>query len=166
MTAQDKDRILLELQRRQNLQGTGIIVCEGGPFPQVVRWPQGPGRKSYITLWKLDAVNRAWLEPIWQRNVQLQLWKAGASRTEIVFACAVAGQYACFLSVAQKELGGSNQAWLDKATKEMQETQMSFNLQYLQLQSSMQNENRQFTAVSNIMKTKHDTVKNSISNIR
>jgi hypothetical protein len=47
-----------------------------------------------------------------------------------------------------------------------QETQMSFNLQYLQLQSQMQNENRQFTAVSNIMKTKHDTVKNSISNIR
>jgi len=48
----------------------------------------------------------------------------------------------------------------------MQETQMSFNLQYLQLQSQMQNENRSYTAVSNIMKTKHDTVKNSISNVR
>jgi hypothetical protein len=52
------------------------------------------------------------------------------------------------------------------ATQEMQEMQMSFNLQYLQLQSKMQNENRSYTAVSNIMKTKHDTVKNSISNIR
>lgn len=52
------------------------------------------------------------------------------------------------------------------ATKQMQETQMSFNLQYLQLQEQMQNENRQYTAVSNILKTKHDTVKNSISNIR
>ena len=52
------------------------------------------------------------------------------------------------------------------ATQQMQETQMSFNLQYLQLQNQMQNENRQYTAVSNIMKTKHDTVKNSISNIR
>jgi len=52
------------------------------------------------------------------------------------------------------------------ATTAMQETQMSFNLQYLQLQSQMQNENRQYTAISNIMKTKHDTVKNSISNIR
>jgi hypothetical protein len=48
----------------------------------------------------------------------------------------------------------------------MQETQMSFNLQYLQLQESMQNANREFTAVSNIMKTKHDTAKNVISNIR
>ena len=60
----------------------------------------------------------------------------------------------------------SSQAQLLEATKQMQETQMSFNLQYLQLQSQMQHENRAFTAVSNIMKTKHDTVKNSISNIR
>jgi ribulose kinase len=60
--------------------------------------------------------------------------------------------------------GGQDQ--LLNATKQMQETQMSFNLQYLQLQSQMQHENRSYTAVSNIMKTKHDTVKNSISNIR
>ena len=55
---------------------------------------------------------------------------------------------------------------LQEAVKQMQETQMSFNLQYLQLQNTMQNENRQYAMVSNIMKTKHDTVKNSISNIR
>ncbi|HYJ92412.1 MAG TPA: hypothetical protein VEV84_13965 [Pyrinomonadaceae bacterium] len=61
---------------------------------------------------------------------------------------------------------GADEKALLQATKQMQETQMSFNLQYLQLQSQMQNENRQYTAVSNIMKTKHDTVKNSISNIR
>jgi len=62
--------------------------------------------------------------------------------------------------------GGSGQEDLPDANKNMQETQMSFNLQYFQLQNLMQNENRQFTMVSNIMKTKHDTVKNSISNIR
>jgi hypothetical protein len=61
---------------------------------------------------------------------------------------------------------GVTTAQLMQAIQQMQETQMSFNLQYLQLQSQMQNENRQFTAVSNIMKTKHDTVKNTISNIR
>ena len=55
---------------------------------------------------------------------------------------------------------------LMNATKEMRETQMSFNLQYLQLRSQMQNENRSFTAISNIMKTKHETVKNSLSNFR
>jgi hypothetical protein len=61
---------------------------------------------------------------------------------------------------------GMSQDQLMNATKQMQETQMSFNLQYLQLQSQMQHENRSYTAISNIMKTKHDTVKNSISNVR
>lgn len=61
--------------------------------------------------------------------------------------------------------GGSSQSQLMQATQGMQEQQMSFNMQYLQLQNSMQNDNRQFTLVSNILQTKHDTVKNTISNI-
>ena len=61
---------------------------------------------------------------------------------------------------------GSQQTIGTKSSGSIPETQMSFNLQYLQLQSQMQNENRSYTAVSNIMKTKHDTVKNSISNVR
>lgn len=76
-------------------------------------------------------------------------------------------------ALAEYGLGGiavatasGGQAALLAATKQMQETQMSFNLQYLQLQSQMQHENRSYTAISNIMKTKHDTVKNSIGNIR
>lgn len=52
------------------------------------------------------------------------------------------------------------------ATRQMQEMSQSFNLQYLQLQQHMQQQNRQFTLVSNIMKTKHDTAKAAINNIR
>ena len=52
------------------------------------------------------------------------------------------------------------------AVKQMQEMQMSFNLQYLMLQNKISHENRQFSMVSNIMKSKHDTAKNSINNIR
>ncbi len=59
----------------------------------------------------------------------------------------------------------AQEALLD-AVKGLEEARMGFNLQYLQLQSQMQHENRSYTAISNIMKTKHDTVKNSISNIR
>lgn len=50
--------------------------------------------------------------------------------------------------------------------KQMAEMNQSFNLQYLGLQQQMQDENRRFTLVSNIMKNKHDTAKNSINNIR
>jgi hypothetical protein len=53
-----------------------------------------------------------------------------------------------------------------KQGRKFDEAQMSFNLQYLQLQSQMQHENRSYAAISNIMKTKHDTVRNSLSNIR
>jgi hypothetical protein len=46
------------------------------------------------------------------------------------------------------------------------DAQWSDNMQYLQTQAQMQNDNRQYAAVSNIMKTKHDTVKNSVNNVR
>ena len=52
------------------------------------------------------------------------------------------------------------------ATREMQEMNQSFNLQYLQLQQNMQQENRKFTTLSNVMKAKHDTAKNAINNVR
>jgi len=40
------------------------------------------------------------------------------------------------------------------------------NPEFLQLQQQMQLEDRTFTTVSNVIRTRHDTVKNSISNIR
>ena len=61
---------------------------------------------------------------------------------------------------------GSAQQDLMNQTKQLQEMQMSFNLQYLTLQQKMQGENRQFSTISNVLKTKHDTTKNSINNIR
>lgn len=57
-------------------------------------------------------------------------------------------------------------AALAAATKQLQEMSMSFNLQYLTLQEQMHAQNRQFTLVSNIMKTKHDTAKTAINNVR
>jgi hypothetical protein len=61
---------------------------------------------------------------------------------------------------------GGGQDQLLNATKQMQETQMSFNLQYLMLQSQMQHEARSYAAISNIMKTKHDAAKNALNNVR
>jgi len=53
---------------------------------------------------------------------------------------------------------------LTQATRQREE-QMSFNLQYLAMQNTMNQESRSYTSVSNIMKTKHDTAKNTISNV-
>ena len=40
------------------------------------------------------------------------------------------------------------------------------NLYYLELQERMATENRVFTAQSNVLKARHDTVKNAIGNVR
>jgi hypothetical protein len=45
-------------------------------------------------------------------------------------------------------------------------TMAAENSKLLQTQIAMQRENQVFTSVSNVLKTKHDTVKNTISNVR
>ncbi len=52
------------------------------------------------------------------------------------------------------------------AQKQLMEMNQSFNMQYLGLQQQMQDESRRFSLLSNIMKTKHETAKNSIGNLR
>lgn len=42
----------------------------------------------------------------------------------------------------------------------------NMNLYYLQMQESLSAENRAYTACSNVLKARHDTVKNAIGNIR
>jgi hypothetical protein len=71
-----------------------------------------------------------------------------------------------FGNIEAQAAAGDSSAQMMMATKQMQEMNQSFNLQYLQLQQQMQADNRQFTLLSNIMKTKHDTAKNAINNVR
>jgi hypothetical protein len=68
--------------------------------------------------------------------------------------------------------GGGGSGWtptgnaaLDGQAK-LQEMSQTFNMQYLMLQQNMQDENRRFTTVSNVMKTKHETAKGAINNIK
>lgn len=53
-----------------------------------------------------------------------------------------------------------------KSLAKVQEQQAAFNSQMLKLQMQMQREAQAMTSISNVMKTHHDTIKNSISNIR
>ena len=45
------------------------------------------------------------------------------------------------------------------------QAQAASNMQFLTLQSQMQQENQKFSTLSNVMKVRHDTAKNSIQNI-
>ncbi len=61
--------------------------------------------------------------------------------------------------------GSSSEGDVLEATRALQQEARTFNLQYLQLQENMQRESREFTALSNVMKVKHDSAKAAISNI-
>ena len=49
---------------------------------------------------------------------------------------------------------------------EMQRQNQQFNLEYLQLQTELQADNRRFSTVSNLMKARHDTAKAAINNMQ
>jgi len=57
---------------------------------------------------------------------------------------------------------GNEPASVESALAQSQE----FNLYYLQLQEQLAAENRAYSAMSNVLKARHDTVKNAIGNIR
>ncbi len=68
-------------------------------------------------------------------------------------------------SAAAAAAGADGGGDVIEATRALQQEAQTFNLQYLQLQESMQRESREFTALSNVMKVKHDSAKSAINNI-
>jgi hypothetical protein len=52
------------------------------------------------------------------------------------------------------------------SVENMLQSSADMNLYYLQLQEAMSTENRVYSAQSNVLKARHDTVKNAIGNIR
>ncbi len=62
------------------------------------------------------------------------------------------------------EIATAPQDNLDKMW-EMQEESQAFNMQYLQLQTQLQSDNRNFSTLSNLMKARHDTAKAAINNM-
>ena len=61
---------------------------------------------------------------------------------------------------------GTGDGDLLSATRALQHESQTANLQYLQLQEDMQRESRTFSALSNVMKVKHDSAHAAIQNIR
>ncbi|HYD41483.1 MAG TPA: hypothetical protein VEB43_11705 [Anaeromyxobacter sp.] len=82
-----------------------------------------------------------------------------------VGAGAIAGAAAGSGTGAAAAAAAGSESELLTATRALQQQAQTFNLQYLQLQEGMQRENREFTALSNVMKVKHDSARAAIQNI-
>ncbi len=70
------------------------------------------------------------------------------------------------VKISAKEMGYIVGGGAGDLSHDMLEMQSAFYLQYLMLQKKISHENRQFSMISNIMKTKQDTARNAINNIR
>jgi hypothetical protein len=53
-----------------------------------------------------------------------------------------------------------------EAARLLQQEGQSFNLRYLELQERLQRETREFTALSNVMKVRHDAARAAIQNVQ
>jgi hypothetical protein len=62
--------------------------------------------------------------------------------------------------------GGAGPAGESSSVEGALAQSQEFNLYYLQLQEQLAAENRAYSAMSNVLKARHDTVKNAIGNIR
>lgn len=82
-----------------------------------------------------------------------------------VLAGAIRGAVAGAAPPAPAGIGGGAGGDILEATRALQMQGQAFNLQYLQLQESLQQESREFQALSNVMKVKHDSAKAAIGNI-
>jgi hypothetical protein len=83
----------------------------------------------------------------------------GASAGPLSTGGAAGGEAGVVDQGAAQENGTLNEV------RAMQEQAQEFNLQYLALQENVQQDNRRFTTVSNVLKAKHDTSKGAINNI-
>ena len=62
-------------------------------------------------------------------------------------------------------VAAGTQGDLVEATRALQQEAQAMNLQYLQLQEQMQRESREYQALTNVMKVKHDSARAAIANI-
>jgi hypothetical protein len=83
----------------------------------------------------------------------------------LVLSAAVRGASRAVSAATAPTPGRTAEGDLLEATRALHQEAQSFNLQYLQLQEGMQRESREFTALTNVMKVKHDSARSAINNI-
>ena len=118
-----------------------------------------------VVLQQLDPLRSYWYVNTLTHELTLQVPKVGVPLNSPRYVCLVNGTYAAFVGSLTAGTGATSTltsaaAALQEVSQELKSNEM------MALQLAMQRENQVFTSVSNVLKTRHDTVKNSINNIR
>jgi hypothetical protein len=164
MTADQKSGLLKAFQTKQALAGAGVILVEGASV-ETLREPKAVTPRIAVILQRLDQSRGYWVERAMTNEFSLQIPKVGIPLSGSSYVCLIHGTHAVFVgAVAPAGAGAANA--LTQAARALESLSQELKPDGMSLQEKMQRENQVFTSVSNILKTKHDTVKNSISNVR
>jgi hypothetical protein len=91
----------------------------------------------------------------------------GLGAAALPLAAAAPGAAASTAGAGPGTLAAGASDGSDLATMQaMQRESQAFNMQLLNLQEEVQQENRRFSTLSNVLRAKHDTAKAAVSNIR
>lgn len=160
MNEQARSQFVTLLRSRKGLAGVGVIYLEPSSGRVLLR---SDGEGIYAVLYQAAPGDERLPPEALLHKIYSGLAVTGVGVGRIEPIGVVGGDVGCF-GVSGDSSDGQER--LSQAAKEMQEATMSFNTQYLKLRMNMQHESPLYTLLANIMKTKHDTAKNSISNVR
>jgi hypothetical protein len=166
MTADEKSSFLNAIQNRKGLTGAGVTLVEG-LSAETLRTSSASSR-IHIILHRLDQASRHWAEATLKKELVLQLPKVGMQVADPTYVCLI-GLHAAFVGVVAGRAaapGATVSSALLQAASALKDVSQELKPEGLSLQEAMQRENLVFTSVSNVLKTRHDTAKNSISNVR
>jgi len=91
---------------------------------------------------------------------------AGHSSEPVLSAAVATGGASAGGATGSPPSTGDSNADLTALQAKMQKESQSFQVQYIELQNEMQQESRTYNTISNVLKTRHDSAKSAINNIR
>jgi hypothetical protein len=144
-------------------------IEKGGPSPLVSATP---------TAYRTTATPHRPFQAVMSAGAQAVLTGAEAAVTELPGGPVLAASFRSTATPPNITPSGAGQALAGEGTpaaaspsgepkvENLLSETANQNLYFLQLQESLAAENRQYTALSNVLRARHETVKNAIGNIR
>ena len=163
MTVDLKSALLNAFRGKTPLVGAGVVLVEGSST-ETLRLGSAVSPRICIILQQLDPLRNYWYVSTLTKELTLQVPKIGVPVSSPRYVCLFNGTHAAF--VGSLTAGTWAAPGLTAAAAALKEVSQELKPIETTAQEAMQRESMVFTSVSNVLKTRHDTAKNSISNVR
>jgi hypothetical protein len=163
MTVDVKSNFLSACRSKRPLSGAGVVLVEG-TTTETLREASAVSPRICIVLQQLDPLKSYWYVSTLTKELTLQVPKLGVPVNSPRYVCLINGTHAAYVGSLTAGTGAAGA--LTAAAASLKEVSEELPPAEMGLQLAMQRENVVFSSVSNVLKTRHDTAKNSLSNVR